>query len=87
MKPSPEQLARLKASYEDKLFSEVEINAVKEKVEQGRGVFVLLDARSRDDFLEGHIRGALSVPLAQAGAASTSLPADRQYVTYCWSHT
>ncbi len=87
MKPSPEQLARLKASYEDKLFSEVEINAVKEKVEQGRGVFVLLDARSRDDFLEGHIQGALSVPLSQAAAAATSLPADRQYVTYCWSHT
>ena len=87
MRPSPEQLARLKADYEDKLFSEVEINAVKEKVQQGRGVFVLLDARSRDDFLEGHIRGALSVPLPQAAAAATTLPADRQYVTYCWSHT
>ena len=87
MKPSPEQLARLKASYENTLFSEVEINAVKQKVEQGRGVFVLLDARSRDDFLEGHMRGALSVPLGEAAAAATSLPVDRQYVTYCWSHT
>ncbi len=32
MKPSPEQLTRLKAYYEAKLFSEVEINAVKHKV-------------------------------------------------------
>lgn len=87
MKPTPEQLARLKANYEDKLFSEVEINAVKEKVEQGRGVFPLLDARSPEDFLAGHIRGALSVPLSQAAAAATTLAADRQYVTYCWSHT
>jgi rhodanese-related sulfurtransferase len=87
MKPSPEQLARLKAYYEDKLFGEVEINAVKEKVEDGRGVFVLLDARSRQDFLAGHIRGALSVPLRQAAEALPSLPGDRQYVTYCWSHT
>ena len=87
MKPSPEQLARLKAYYENKLFGEVEINAVKEKVEDGRGVFVLLDARSRQDFLAGHIRGALSVPVRQAAEALTNLPGDRQYVTYCWSHT
>ena len=87
MTPSPEQLAGLKAYYENKLFGEVEINAVKEKVHEGRGVFVLLDARSRDGFLAGHIRGALSVPLGQAVEAGKSLPADRQYVTYCWSHT
>jgi rhodanese-related sulfurtransferase len=87
MKPSPEQLARLKAYYDDKLFGEVEINAVKEKVEDGRGVFVVLDARSRQDFLAGHIRGALSVPVRQAADALISLPGDRQYVTYCWSHT
>lgn len=87
MKPSPEQLARLKEYYENKLFGEVEINAVKQKVQQARGVFVLLDARSREGFLAGHIRGALSVPLDQAAEAVQSLPADRQYVTYCWSHT
>ena len=87
MKPSPEQLALLKAYYETKLFGEVEINAVQHKVQDGRGVFVLLDARPRDAFLEGHVRGALSVPLDQAAEAARSLPADRQYVTYCWSHT
>lgn len=86
MKPSPEQLARLKAYYDDKLCGEVEINAVKHKVQEGRGVFVLLDARARDGFLAGHIRGALSVPLDQAAEAAKTLPADRQYVTYCWSH-
>ncbi|OLC02689.1 MAG: hypothetical protein AUH78_20805 [Gemmatimonadetes bacterium 13_1_40CM_4_69_8] len=87
MKPSPEQLTRLKAYYEAKLFSEVEINAVKHKVQDGRGVFVLLDARPRDAFLTGHIPGALSVPLDQAAEAAKRLAADRQYVTYCWSHT
>jgi rhodanese-related sulfurtransferase len=85
MKPSPEQLTRLKTYYEDKLFGEMEINAVKEKVQKGRGVFVLLDARSRDGFLAGHIRGALSVPVEQAAEAVKILPADRQYVSYCWS--
>ena len=87
MKPSPEQLARLKDYYDSKLFGEVEINAVQHKVQDGRGVFLLLDARPRAAFLEGHIRGALSVPLDQAAEAAKSLPAGRQYVTYCWSHT
>lgn len=87
MKPSPEQLARLKAYYEAKVASEVEINAVKHKVQDGQGVFVVLDARSRDAFRAGHIRGALSVPLEQAAAAVKVLPVERQYVTYCWSHT
>jgi 3-mercaptopyruvate sulfurtransferase SseA len=87
MKPSPEQLTRLKAYYEAKLFGEVEINAVKHKVLDKQGVFVLLDARPREAFVAGHIRGALSVPLDQAGVAAKVLPADRQYVTYCWSHT
>lgn len=87
MKPSTDQLARLQAYYEAKVSSEVEINAVKHKVQEGKGVFILLDARSRDAFRAGHIRGALSVPLDQAATAAAVLPAERQYVTYCWSHT
>jgi 3-mercaptopyruvate sulfurtransferase SseA len=87
MKPSPEQLTRLKAYYEAKIFSEVEIDAVKHKVLDKQGVFLLLDARPREAFLAGHIVGALSVPLDQAGEAAKVLPAERQYVTYCWSDT
>src|SRR5438067_470662 len=48
MKPSPEQLTRLKTYYEAKLFGEVEINAVKHKVQDGRGVFVLFEAHRAD---------------------------------------
>jgi rhodanese-related sulfurtransferase len=87
MKPSPELLARLKEYYESKISDEVEINAVKKKVVEGKGIFLVLDARSRADFLKGHIRGALSVPLDQAVEAAKVLPVDRQYVTYCWGHT
>ena len=87
MKPSPEQLARLKAYYEAKVFSEVEFNALKEKVQEKKGAFIVLDARPREAFRAGHIPGAWSVPLDQAAEAATVLPAERQFVTYCWSHT
>ncbi len=81
------RLARLRGYYVSKVSSEVEFNAVKKKVQEGKGVFLVLDARPRDAFRAGHIRGALSVPLDQAAAAAKVLPAERQYVTYCWSHT
>lgn len=86
MKPLPEQLARLKAYYEAKLFGQAELHAVREKVQKGRGEFVLLDARSRDAFLAGHIPGALSAPLDRAAVVARLLPADREYVTYSWGH-
>jgi rhodanese-related sulfurtransferase len=87
VKPSPEQLARLKAYYEEKIFGEVEINAVKNKVKRGYAVFHVLDARDRESFLAGHIPGAFSVPLDQAEEAVKVLPVDGQYATYCWGHT
>ena len=87
MQPSSEQLARLKAYYEAKIFGEVEINAIKNKVQRGSAAFHVLDARPREAFLAGHIPGALSVPLDLAAEAVKVLPRDRQYVTHCWSHT
>ena len=38
-------------------------------------------------FSKGHIRGALSVPLAEIDALLAKLPKDRELVTYCGSAT
>lgn len=47
------------------------------------GDFLLLDVRDRNAFAQGHIRGALSVPLPELKAFMTLLPKDRELVTYC----
>lgn len=48
-----------------------------------RGEVVILDVRPHEEFLAGHIPGALSVPLDQLEAALSRLPKRREIVAYC----
>jgi len=51
-----------------------------------RNTVVLLDARSRQEFTAGHLRGALSIPFEDVGRYMDTLhalPRDRWLVTYC----
>ena len=49
-----------------------------------QGAF-LLDVRSPGEFAEGHVAGAVNVPINELEATISSLPADRnrQIVVYC----
>jgi rhodanese-related sulfurtransferase len=47
--------------------------------------FVVLDARSADDYAAGHVPGAISMPHATITAeTAAALPRDQLVVTYCW---
>ena len=59
----------------------------KVKGEPGAPDFVLVDTRARDAFAQGHIRGAVNVPVAEIAALAPKLPRDKELVTYCWNHT
>ena len=59
----------------------------KVKKEPSAGDFLLLDVRTREAFADGHIAGALSVPLADIPKLAPKLPTDKELVTYCWNHT
>jgi rhodanese-related sulfurtransferase len=48
--------------------------------------FLLLDVRDRTAFAQGHIQGALSVPLPELKTFMAWLPKDRELVTYCAHH-
>jgi len=49
--------------------------------------FLLIDARDRDSFEQGHIKGALSVPLSEVKMLMSQLPKNRELVIYCWRHS
>ena len=53
--------------------------------------FVFVDARSRDDYDEGHIKGAVSLPVGQFDekieAFSEQYPPDKPIITYCSGRT
>jgi len=48
-----------------------------------RGEIVLLDVRPTDEFENGHIAGARSVPLADLMRQVSMLPANKEIVAYC----
>lgn len=44
---------------------------------------VVLDVRPREEYLAGHIPGAISIPLAELEASLANLPGDAEVVAYC----
>src|SRR6266511_3974508 len=48
-----------------------------------RGEVVILDVRPTEEFVAGHIPGALSIPLDQLEAALARLPKRARIVAYC----
>lgn len=49
----------------------------------GDGTVTILDVRPEDEFLLGHIPGALNVPIEHLAARLAELPKDREIVAYC----
>jgi rhodanese-related sulfurtransferase len=75
-----------RAYFVHKLHAEKQRNDVLKAVESGTFDFVLLDTRGREAFANGHIPGALCVPIEQLSDAIAGLPRDKEVVTYCWGH-
>src|SRR5215469_1270269 len=47
------------------------------------GTATILDVRPEDEFQQGHLPGALNIPLAQLERRLAELPPDREIVAYC----
>jgi ArsR family transcriptional regulator len=47
------------------------------------GAATILDVRPEDEFRQGHLSGALNIPLAQLERRLAELPPDREIVAYC----
>ena len=81
------ELELRKQWFRAKLAAEKQKNDVVKKVKEGKGDFVLLDARDRVSYAAGHIPGALSMPLDEIEKLSGTLRRETEYVTYCWNST
>jgi rhodanese-related sulfurtransferase len=49
----------------------------------GGGDVIVLDVRPHEEYQAGHIRGAISIPLAELEAKIAGLPRDAEIVAYC----
>lgn len=69
-----------------KLAAECQLYDAVKKVKEGKGDFVLLDARDPDSYNAGHIPGAKNVPTGDIDRIK-ALDKEKSYVAYCWNHT
>jgi ArsR family transcriptional regulator len=77
------EIARVVASY-FRARDELEPVSREELLDRLRcGAVTLLDVRPEDEFAQGHLPGAVSVPLAQLARRLAELPLEREVVAYC----
>lgn len=64
----------------------ISVEQVKEDLQSGKD-FVLLDVRTKEEFREGHIEGALNIPLANLAyqIEEEVTDKDQEIVLYCRS--
>ncbi len=55
---------------------------LKDKLDRKADVIVV-DARSKDSFERGHIKGAISMPLEDVEERHKELPRDKEIIFYC----
>ena len=51
------------------------------KVKEGKAVWV--DVRGKDQYDQGHIKGAISIPLSEVITRLRDLPPHKEIITYC----
>ena len=73
--------------FQAKLEAELGPHNLKHRMDSGEKDFVVLDVRSREGFKEGHIPGAVNIPLQELEGRLKELPKDREVITYCWNVT
>jgi rhodanese-related sulfurtransferase len=77
------EIARIMASY-FRARDELEPVSRDELLDRLRsGTATVLDVRPEDEFRQGHLPGALNIPLAQLERRLAELPVDREIVAYC----
>jgi len=58
------------------------LEELKKKLDAGADL-VVVDVRSKEEFDQGHIPGAVSIPWEEMEARYNELPGDKEIITYC----
>lgn len=79
------EILEARKHFQSKLAFETDAWDVKTDMERGRSDFVVIDARSPEDFAAKRIAGAINLPHRTMDPETTShLPKDKVMITYCW---
>lgn len=64
-------------------FKEIDIETYRKQFENGSSHHILLDVREEDEFAEGHIAGAINIPLSELADRYEEIPAEQTIVLVC----
>lgn len=73
--------------FQAKMAAEKPKASVVAKVKEGKGDFILVDARDRASYEKEHIPGAISMPPDEIEQNFGRLDKSKEIVTYCWNAT
>jgi rhodanese-related sulfurtransferase len=73
--------------FRNKLAYEMSPYTLNAHIEKDSPAYYVVDVRSKEEFAEGHLPRANSVPLADLPKRLASLPKDKMIITYCGSLT
>jgi len=82
-----QSMALQKQWFQAKMAAEKPKASVVAKVKEGKGDFVLVDARDRASYEREHIPGAISMPPEEIETNFGRLDKAKEIVTYCWNAT
>jgi len=82
---TPAQKKRVIDHLETMILAEIDSNSVLAQVKGERKDLFIIDARDAKSFADGHIPGAVNLPLAEVENKFRQLPKDKLLVVYCWS--
>ncbi|HSQ70759.1 MAG TPA: rhodanese-like domain-containing protein [Steroidobacteraceae bacterium] len=60
-------------------------DALSERLSQGEQAPIVLDVRSPEEFVTGHVPGAVNIPFDQVAGRLAEIPKDKDLVLYCRS--
>jgi rhodanese-related sulfurtransferase len=69
----------------DPLTTEVSPSALLERLDDGAKAPYVLDVRTSEEFVGGHVPGAVNIPHEQVAARLAEVPKDKDVVLYCRS--
>lgn len=79
----PKELERF---YRNKLEAEIDTITVGRMIEKGETDFTLVDVRDAETFEQGHVKGAINVPLEDLSSKMGELDQAKPVLVYCYNH-
>ncbi len=69
----------------EKLKFQIDPTGLEHAIKEGKGDCVIVDVRGRNAYKDGHIPGAIDIPIEELSGRMGALPKDKTIYIYCYN--